>query len=151
MRRTPSYQGLKPASAAASRAKQSNRRRDTQHELILRCELCRLGLRYRKNVASLPGKPDIVFSRAHVAVFCDGDFWHGRNWPGLRAKLEKGINPDYWIAKIAGNIERDRRNTALLEEDGWQVIRVWESDIKKDPKAVASYISEIVSQAVSAL
>jgi DNA mismatch endonuclease (patch repair protein) len=145
----PSYQGLQPASAAASRAKRANRRRDTEHELLLRRALWHIGLRYRKNFESLHGKPDIVFLRAHIAVFCDGDFWHGRDWTELRAKLERGTNSDYWIAKIASNIERDRRNTTLLEEDGWRVVRIWESDIKKDPKAVACYIRDIVSQAAS--
>lgn len=149
MVKSPSFADLKPASAASSRAKRHNRRTDTQHETTLRRELWRMGVRFRKNVETLPGKPDIVFVRARAVVFCDGDFWHGRNWTELRAKLERGTNSGYWIAKIASNIERDQRNTAILEKDGWQVIRVWEGDIKNDPNAVACYIRDIVSRAVS--
>lgn len=139
-RKAPSFTGLKPASEASSRAKRSNRRRDTQHELILRRELWRRGLRFRKNVESLPGKPDIVFTVARVVVFCDGDFWHGRKWQTLESKLNQGTNASYWSAKIASNIARDERNTRLLEESGWRVIRLWETDIKKDPIASANLV-----------
>ena len=149
-KKSPSFRGLQPASAASSRAKRANRRHDTQHELLLRSELWRMGLRYRKNVRTLPGKPDIVFPGVRVVVFCDGDFWHGRDWPALRAKLEQGTNPDYWTAKIESNIERDRHNTALLEEDGWHVVRLWESDIKKDPFVAACYVRDVISQAMRA-
>lgn len=68
-------------------------------------------LRYRVNVATLPGKPDLMFARARVVVICDGDFWHGRDWESRRAKLSTGWNASYWIAKIASNIEQDRRVT----------------------------------------
>src|SRR5439155_25146815 len=74
--RAPSFAGLRPASEAASRAKRANKNYGTRHEILLGRELWRMGLRYRKNMARLPGKPDIVFSRARVVVFCDGDFWH---------------------------------------------------------------------------
>lgn len=138
----PIFTGLHPSSALASKVKKRNRSRDTTHELALRRELWRLGLRYRKNVKSLAGKPDIVFPRARVAVFCDGDFWHGRQWQILRKKLRKGTNADYWTAKIASNIQRDRRNTALLEKSGWHVIRLWETEIKKKPKQWALHIKK---------
>lgn len=140
----PSYNGLKPASEAASRAKQRNRSADTLPELMLRRELWRTGLRYRKNVKNLPGKPDVVFLAARVVVFADGDFWHGRAWQTLEAKLIQGTNGDYWSAKIAANIARDQRNTALLEKDGWLVIRLWETDIKADSAAVAAVINDAV-------
>ena len=140
----PSYKGLQPASEAASRVKRSNRSSDTLHEVLLRRELWRVGLRFRKNVASLPGKPDIVFSGARVLVFCDGDFWHGRKWQTLESKLDAGTNGKYWSAKIATNMERDRRNTVLLEDAGWQVIRLWETDIKKDVAAAAAIVRDAV-------
>jgi len=143
-RKTPSFIGLKPASEESSRAKRSNRRSDTQHELILRRELWRMGLRFRKNVKILPGKPDIVLSVARVVVFCDGDFWHGRDWKILKSKLDRGTNANYWSAKIASNIKRDRRNTILLEKAGWQVIRLWETDIKRNPLATARLIKNVV-------
>src|SRR5262245_56757014 len=107
-RRSPSYVGLRPASEAASRAKRANRKKDTAHELLLHRELWRLGLRYRMHVAGLPGSPDLVFRRARVVVFCDGDFWHGRHWKKLRADLQRRHNAAYWIAKIARNRERDQ-------------------------------------------
>lgn len=140
----PSYKGLRPASSLASRVKQHNRGHDTAHEILLRRELWRMGLRYRKNVESMLGKPDLVFPGARVVVFCDGDFWHGRDWNVRREKLSKGTNARYWVAKINSNIERDIRTTQVLEAAGWQVIRIWEGDIKRDTRAAASLISEAV-------
>ncbi len=144
MSTVPSYKRLQPASETASRTKSRNRRQDTEHEVILRQALWRRGLRFRKNVQHLPGKPDIVFSRSRVVVFCDGDFWHGRNWLALKAKLEAGANPSYWLAKILSNRERDQRVTALLERDGWHVLRLWETDIRKDPEEAADQIAAVV-------
>jgi DNA mismatch endonuclease, patch repair protein len=143
--KTPSFENLVPASEISSRTKKANKRKDTWHELELRRHLWMLGLRYRKNVEKLPGKPDIVFKKAKVAVFCDGDFWHGRNWDKLQLKLEKGSNSEYWIAKIKSNIERDLRINSLLSQAGWLVIRIWETDIKKDPASCAKEIKEVVS------
>lgn len=143
-RKTPSYKGLKPASEVASRIKRNNRRTDTKPEVMLRSELWRIGLRYRKNVARLPGKPDVVFSKARVVVFCDGDFWHGRNWELRKQKLQTGTNAAYWTAKIEANMARDLRNTALLEQLGWLVIRAWEGDIKRSLSEIANSVKEIV-------
>lgn len=144
MIKSPSFTSLKPASDASSRAKRHNRRADTQHEKTLRRELWLMGLRYRKNVGTLPGKPDIVFVHARVAVFCDGDFWHGRDWEEQKAKLRQGTNAEYWLPKIESNIERDRLNNALLEADGWSVLRLWETDILRDPQAAAELVREVV-------
>lgn len=123
-----------------------NRSSDTAHECLLRTLLWRRGLRYRKNVRALPGKPDIVFSAARVAVFCDGDFWHGRNWQLLSRKLRAGTNASYWIPKIKANRNRDRRTARLLEREGWIVIRFWETDIHDDPERVARAIEKLVRQ-----
>ncbi|MDR0764434.1 MAG: very short patch repair endonuclease [Synergistaceae bacterium] len=117
--------------------------KDTRPELLLRKTLWHRGLRYKVNYKSLPGKPDIVFTKAKLAVFCDGDYWHGHNW-ALRgmSSLEdelKGYS-DYWKDKILGNISRDQTNTILLESEGWFVIRVWESDIKSDVGKCADII-----------
>lgn len=142
--RNPSYKGLTPASEAASRVKRANRKKDTAHEVLLRQALWQLGLRYRKHVSRLAGNPDLVFLRARVVVFCDGDFWHGRNWNQLKAQLRRRHNADYWLAKIARNRERDRQNTTVLEKEGWMVLRFWESDIKQDPAAVALAIRNVV-------
>jgi DNA mismatch endonuclease (patch repair protein) len=143
-RKSPSFDGLAPASAAASRAKQANRKRDSRHELMLRRELWKLGLRYRKYAADLPGNPDLIFRRTRVAIFCDGDFWHGRDWDRLSVALERRHNAQYWIAKIARNRERDHEQTARLEAAGWLVLRFWETDILRDPSAVAAAVLESV-------
>jgi DNA mismatch endonuclease (patch repair protein) len=142
----PCFSGFRPTSAVQSRAKRSNRKTDTSPEVLLRRVVWSLGLRYRKNVAGLPGKPDLVFASVQVAVFCDGDFWHGRDWPRLRKKLERGSNAAYWSAKIARNVQRDRANQKLLEKQGWLVLRLWETNIKRDPIGAAKKIQRAVAR-----
>lgn len=117
-----------------------NRSTDTRPETVLRKMLWRLGARYRKNATDLPGKPDLVFVGARLVVFCDGDFWHGRNWNSLRRKLQFRANAEYWVKKIRANRERDRRTTTRLRRGGWRVMRVWEGEVLKDPSAVAADI-----------
>jgi DNA mismatch endonuclease (patch repair protein) len=107
-----------------------------------------MGLRYRKYAPGLPGKPDIVFTKAKVAVFVDGDYWHGRviidhGWKYYEARLQTA-NRDYWINKMRRNIERDVRVKTELEEAGWMVIRLWESDVKRDLESAAALISRLV-------
>lgn len=99
-------------------------------ETALAKELWHRGIRYRKNYKKIPGSPDITITRFKVAVFVDGEFWHGENWPERKKKLKS--NRDYWIEKIEENIERDRRNDELLEEMGWIPIHFWEKEVKKD-------------------
>jgi len=142
--RAPSFNHLQPASRASPRSKQANRAADTHHEHVLCQPLWRLGLRYRKNVRSLPGKPDVVFFAYKVAVFCDGDFWHGRKWSSLRQKLADGANAVYWTAKIDANRQRDERVSAGLRKAGWRVVRFWEGDVLKNPARVAAKVYRIV-------
>jgi len=144
MARPPSFDGLRPASVNSSKAKRGNKRVDTWHELLLRRELWRIGLRYRKHVKDLPGTPDLVFRRARVVVFCDGDFWHGRNWRRLRCNLDRGTNAEYWTRKIAANIKRDVRITSVLKQNGWRVVRMWETDILRDATSRARLIKKVV-------
>ncbi len=111
--------------------------KDTRPELALRKELWRRKLRYRKNYKKLPGKPDIVFPRVRLVVFCDGDFWHGHNWAirgygSLESELRRYSKT--WADKISRNIQRDERINKELESLGWRVLRIWESDIKADVK-----------------
>lgn len=141
---SPSFEGLRAASDTASRAKRANRKENSRHEVLLRSELRKLGLRYRKYAANLPGKPDLVFRSARVVVFCDGDFWHGRNWRKLRNDLSRRHNRAYWIAKIAANRERDRRISVLLAKTGWLVLRLWETDVLRNPQAAAICIRKAV-------
>ena len=145
MTEAPSFKGLAPGSPAQSRAKRSNRARDTKPELLVRRELWARGARYRLLPPDLPGRPDIVFLRARVAVFCDGDFWHGHDWPQISEKLANGHNGSYWRAKIAYNIERDLRINQELEQHGWLVLRYWESAIKASPSLVAAAVLKAVS------
>ena len=143
---SPSFEGCRAVSLVTSQTKRANRYRDTSHELLLRRELWRLGLRYRKHAKHLPGKPDILFANAKVAIFCDGDFWHGRSWSRLKRKLKNGSNPDYWIKKIASKRKRDNLCTKALKRFGWHVLRVWETDIRKDPTGVAQIIAHCVKK-----
>jgi len=145
-RRAPRFDGLSPASKAASRAKVGNKGADTRCECLLRSALWRLGLRFRKNSRQLPGKPDVVFSGQRLAVFCDGDFWHGRDWRRRKKKLSKGTNAAYWIAKIEANRERDRHQDKALREMGWTVIRVWETDVLADVHGTSQRIAAIVHE-----
>jgi DNA mismatch endonuclease (patch repair protein) len=146
MRKVPRYSNFTPASEMASKIKQRNRSRDTRSEVLLRKELWRRGLRYRIHSPDIPGKPDIVFRKARVVVFCDGDFWHGRRWLQRRQKLAIGANAPYWIAKIGANIARDRRNTRILRAAGWTVVRVWETEVLRDLTRVAERVQATVTR-----
>src|SRR5437868_1470095 len=102
---TPRFDGLRASSKRASRAaRASSRKKDTRCELALRRALWALGLRYRIAVPDLPGTPDIVFKNSKVAIFCDGDFWHGRNLDARLEKLARGHNAIYWVEKIRRNV-----------------------------------------------
>lgn len=142
---TPQYGNRRSSSESASKSMRGNRSKGTQPELILRRAIWARGLRYRLHDRRLPGKPDLVFRGGMVAVFCDGDFWHGRNWRLLKKQLSKRANPDYWVPKIQANIDRDKKVTAQLRAAGWVVIRVWESDVKEDPDVAADLIEAAVS------
>ncbi|MDE2934180.1 MAG: very short patch repair endonuclease [Chloroflexota bacterium] len=117
---------------------------DTSIEIAVRRALHARGLRFRKNVRSLPGTPDLVFPRARVAVFVDGDFWHGWRLPAWRDSLSP-----YWVEKIERNRRRDRRNFARLRRQGWVVIRVWEHDILNDLQRVTDRVEEAVRGTLS--
>lgn len=101
--------------------------KDTGLEVRVRSELHRRGLRFRKHVKDLPGRPDVVFTKAKVAVFIDGDFWHGYRFPVWEHKLS-----DSWRLKIAKNRERDRKNHRKLRAMGWTVIRLWQHELERD-------------------
>lgn len=145
-----SFKGFKPTSLRASSvARAGSRKRDSRCELLLRQELWRRGHRFLVDVATLPGRPDIVFTRWKVAIFCDGDFWHGRQLHHRLQKLAAGHNSDYWMSKIKGNAQRDRENAILLRREGWQVLRFWETDIAKNPSAIADTVERTLMLAKS--
>lgn len=118
--------------------------KDTSIELALRKALWKQGYRYRKNYKDLPGKPDIVLTKYKIAIFCDSEFFHGKDWEILKPRLEKGKNPDYWIPKIERNMERDREKDSALLFEGWTVIHFWGKDILKDTDECVKVIEEAI-------
>lgn len=134
--------------ATTSRIMSAIRSRDTGPELLLRRELHRRGLRYRLRYP-LPGRPDLVFPRSHVAVFVDGDFWHGNTWrlrgaASLDDYLTSLSNAEFWRRKITTNISRDEAVNHQLHQTGWRVIRLWESDLRSDLEQYAAMIERAV-------
>jgi DNA mismatch endonuclease (patch repair protein) len=120
--------------------------RDSRMEISVRKALFSAGLRYRKNVKSLPGKPDIVLPKYKVVVFTHGCFWHGHE--GCKASKLPESRRDFWEKKIKDNIERDQRDIESLKQQGWRVIIIWQCEINnahKRQKRVESLIDEIRS------
>jgi DNA mismatch endonuclease, patch repair protein len=122
--------------------------RDTVPEILLRSELHRRGLRYRLR-SKLPGKPDLVFSRARVAVFVDGDMWHGHGWrergfSSMEEQFANHRNPDFWVAKIRRNVARDQEVGRQLKALGWTVVRVLESEVRRDVRSAADRVQIVV-------
>lgn len=145
MSKAPNFKSFKSSSEKASRALSKIKATDTKGEKLLRSVLWRMGFRFRKNVPDLPGKPDIVFPRHRVVIFCDGDFWHGRKWRKDKRRLQVGPNAPYWVAKIQANINRDKRYNKELRRLGWRVVRLWESDIRADAGRAALSIANILA------
>ncbi len=108
---------------------QAVKNKDSKIELILRKELWSRGLRYRKNVRSVYGHPDIAFIKYKIAVFCDSEFWHGFDWNNRKHEIKS--KQDFWIPKIERNIQRDAEVNERLRSEGWTVLRFWGNDIKK--------------------
>lgn len=106
------------------------RAKETKPEQILRKTLWAFGVRYRKNVNKLPGKPDIVISKFKLIVFVDGAFWHGYNWEEKKNKIKS--NRDFWIPKVDRNMQRDDEINSVLEGLGWNVIRFWDFQVKNE-------------------
>lgn len=117
------------------RCMSSNRGVDTKPEAAVRSELHRRGLRFRKHARDLPGRPDVVFRRQKLAVFVDGDFWHGYRL----SRWEHTLSAQ-WRAKITRTRQRDRRNFQKLRRSGWGVVRIWEHEVARDVTACADRI-----------
>lgn len=116
--------------------------KDSQIELLLRKALWDKGYRYRKNVKSVYGHPDIAFIGKKIAIFCDSEFWHGYDWENRKKDFK--VRQDFWISKIERNIKRDKEVTQKLESDGWIVIRFWGADIKKNISQCVERIEKAV-------
>lgn len=118
--------------------------KDTKIEVILRKALWKKGYRYRKNYNKLLGKPDIVLPKYKIVIFCDSEFFHGKDWDILKLKLKNSNNADYWIRKISRNRERDDEINKRLSFEGWTVIRFWGNDIKKHAEECVRVVEETI-------
>ena len=115
--------------------------KDGPLETAVRSALWRRGWRFRKHVKKLPGNPDVVFTKAKVAVFIDGDFWHGYDFDSWKDKLKP-----FWRDKIETNMARDQRNFSLLAEAGWVVVRLWGHEVKKDLDGCIQRVEEALPE-----
>ena len=122
--------------------------KDTQIERIFRKALWREGIRYRKNYDKLPGKPDIAITKYKIAIFCDGEFFHGKDWEQLQIKLKNSNNSDYWIKKIQRNINRDYEVEQAIRAKGWIVLRFWGKDIKHDGNMCVKTVKEAIQYTI---
>ena len=120
------------------------RRKDTKIEITLRKALWKRGYRFRKNYKELPGSPDICLTKYKIAVFCDSEFFHGKDWSILRPKVERGNNGAYWVKKIQENIDRDDETDKKLLFLGWTVIHFWGKDILKNTDECIRVIEEAI-------
>jgi DNA mismatch endonuclease (patch repair protein) len=116
--------------------------KNTSIEILLRKALWREGIRYRINYKSLPGKPDIAITKYKIAVFCDGELWHGKDWKEKKNTIK--TNKKFWISKIEKNMLRDTVNEKKLESMGWIVLRFWGKDIKKNLTDCVNEIKETI-------
>ena len=123
---------------------QNIRAKDTKIEILLRKALWHKGYRYRKNCKEILGKPDIALTKYKIAIFCDSEFFHGKDWEVLKPRLEKSNNSEFWINKISRNRERDDEINKKLLALGWTVIRFWGNDIKKHTEDCIKVIEETI-------
>ena len=115
---------------------------NTSIEVLLRKALWHEGIRYRKNLKTLPGTPDIAITKYRVAIFCDGEFWHGKNWDVKKKALN--TNHDFWVSKIERNIARDNKNDKKLENTGWIVLHFWGNEIKNNLEDCVKEVKETI-------
>lgn len=134
------YKDEKTISKNMKRIKSQN----TSIELKLRKALWHKGYRYRKNFNQLPGKPDIVLTKYKIAIFCDSEFFHGKDWDKLKTRLKKGQHPEYWLKKITRNMARDTENNEKLVSLGWTVLHFWGQDILKHLDVCLKTIEETI-------
>ena len=121
---------------------QAVKNKDSKIELILRKELWARGYRYRKNYSKVEGKPDIAFVGKKVAIFCDSEFWHGKDWE--KKKHEIKSNKEFWYSKIKRNIKRDTIVNQKLEESGWKVLRFWGKEILTNTNKCINQIERVL-------
>lgn len=120
------------------------RGKDTKIEVALRKALWAKGYRYRKNYKAIPGSPDICLTKYKIAIFCDCEFFHGKDWEVLKAKVSMGNNGEYWVKKIEENMVRDNEKDKMLCYMGWTVIHFWGKDILKKTEECIKVIEEAI-------
>ncbi|HET8570055.1 MAG TPA: DUF559 domain-containing protein [Candidatus Limnocylindria bacterium] len=135
--------------AVSSRILATVRGANTQPELVLRRALRRAGLRPVANYAGVIGRPDVAFPRRRVAVFVDGDFWHGRGfrergYASLEEQFSRWRRGEWWLAKIRSNVARDRKVTRSLRRKGWTVLRFRENAVRQSPELCASQVAAVL-------
>lgn len=146
MRHPKSYDSTPETRKRMSRVKLKGGKAET----LLAKALWHRGYRYRKNFKKLPGSPDIAIFKYHIAIFIDGEFWHGKDWETRKTRLKR--NREYWIEKIEENIARDHRNDQLLFQSGWIPIHFWEKEVIKNMLECVSEIEEtILAQIVDSI
>ena len=126
------------------------RSKDTSIEVILRKALWHHGYRYRKNYSALPGRPDIAITKHRIAIFCDSEFFHGKDWDELKLRLESGKNSTYWVRKITRNMQRDIENGQALRSQDWTVLRFWGKDIVKHTEECVKAVDEVALERMMA-
>ncbi len=130
--------------SVVSRNMSKIRSKNTSIEITLRKALWAKGYRYRKNYKKLPGSPDIALTKYKIAIFCDSEFFHGKDWEVLKARLETGSNPEYWIKKIEKNRYRDVETDKKLLFLGWTIIHFWGKDILTNTTECIKVIEETI-------
>lgn len=118
------------------------RSKDTKPEVLIFSMLKDAGYKFRRHY-KIHGKPDIAFPRQKLAIFIDGEFWHGKNFDRWKSSLSP-----FWLKKISGNIERDKMNSKLLKKEGWRSLRLWNKAIMKKPDIVFSKIVKFIEKSV---
>ena len=117
---------------------------DTKIEVALRKALWNKGIRYRKNYKKVPGKPDIAITKYRIAIFCDGEYFHGKDWKEQKKRIERGDNAEFWIAKIEKNIQRDSEVDKQFKALDWVVLRFWGKDILKNTDSCVQVVEEVI-------
>ena len=123
---------------------QSNKSTGTKPELLLAKALFERGHRYRKNNKTVFGKPDLTFKKIKLAIFIDGEFWHGKNWE--ERKYDHKSNKEFWINKIERNIERDIEVNHTLESQGWTVLRFWAKEVEQNLVSCVLQIEKVIEE-----
>lgn len=122
---------------------QAIKSKGTKEEVLLAKCLWKRGWRYRKNDKTVFGKPDIVFKKLKVAIFIDGEYFHGQNWDINKLKIKS--RRDFWWPKIERNMERDREVTEYLLTNGWTVLRFWSQEVRKNTQACVEIVEKTLT------